>query len=141
MKSTARVVWNGSLKDGKGSISTGSEVLQSVPYGFSSRFEGVKGTNPEELVAAAHASCFSMAFAAELGKYQITPEKIETSAVVVLEKSGDSFSVTESQLTTDIFAPNADESKIQSAGASAKENCPISKLLNAKITLNLQIKV
>lgn len=141
MKSSAKVIWTGSLKDGGGKISTESKALENCPYGFGSRFEGEPGTNPEELIAAAHASCFSMALAAELGKVHITPDTIDTTAVVTLEKSATSFDVTESQLTTLVTAAKADEAKIQTAGAIAKENCPISKLLNARITLNLQIMV
>ena len=139
MKSTASAVWNGSLKEGNGKISTTSGVLDSSPYGFGSRFEGAKGTNPEELIAAAHAGCFSMALAAELGKSSITPTAIYTSATVVLEKNDAGFGVTESNLVTTISAAGADEEKIRTAAAGAKENCPISKLLNAKISLDLKI--
>lgn len=140
MESTAIAQWSGGLKEGKGLITTGSGVLSALPYTFATRFEGAKGTNPEELVAAAHSGCFSMALAAELGKSQITPKSIETSAVVVLAKSDTGFSVTESRLTTKVTAPGADKGKIEAAAASAKENCPISKLLNARITLDLTIE-
>ena len=135
MKSKASVVWNGSLKEGSGKISTDSKALSDVPYGFATRFEGKAGPNPEELIAAAHASCFSMALSAELGKAQMTPEKIETSAVVILDKSGDGFAVTESQLTTTVSVPGGDKSRIETAAAGANENCPISKLLNTKISV------
>lgn len=139
MKNSASVQWHGSLKAGSGEISTESRVLDHVKYGFSTRFEGSRGINPEELIAAAHASCFSMAVSAELGKNNIEAKLIDTKATVTLEKQGDGFSVTESHLETDITAPGADEAKIQSAAASAKENCPISKLLNTKISLSLKI--
>jgi osmotically inducible protein OsmC len=139
MKSSASAVWNGSLKDGNGKISTTSGALDSVPYSFLTRFEGAKGLNPEELIAAAHASCFSMAFSAELGKSSITPTAIYTTATVVLDKKDNGFAVTESNLVTTISAPGSDEEKIRAAAAGAKENCPISKLLNAKISLDLKI--
>lgn len=139
MESKASAVWTGSLKEGNGTISTGSGVISDAPYTFKARFEGAKGTSPEELIGAAHASCFSMAFGAELGKVGITPEKIETSAVVVLGKQGEGFGVMASKLSTLITAPGADHSVIEKAAAGAKENCPISKLLNAEITLDLKI--
>lgn len=139
MESLANAKWTGGLKDGKGSITSGSGVLNNVPYTFATRFEGAKGTNPEELIAAAHASCFSMALSAELGKAQITPGNIETAAVVVLDKDGQGFAVKESRLRTTVTARGADQSKIEAAAAGAKENCPISKLLKAKISLTLTV--
>jgi osmotically inducible protein OsmC len=104
MESKATAKWNGGLKDGKGSISTGSGVLSNIPYTFATRFEGAKGTNPEELIAAAHSGCFTMAFSAEMGKAQITADSIETSAVVSLMKDGQGFSISESRLTTIVRA-------------------------------------
>ena len=139
MESKATAKWTGSLKEGKGTISTASGILANVPFTFATRFEGAKGTNPEELIAASHSGCFSMALSAELGKAQITPDSVETSAVVVLSQVGGGFGVTESRLTTTVTAKGADKSKIEMAAASAKENCPISKLLNAKISLNLTV--
>lgn len=139
MESKANAKWTGSLKEGKGIISTGSGTLSNVPYTFATRFEGAKGTNPEELVAAAHSACFSMAFSAELGRAQITPDSVETSAVVSLAKGDQGFSVTDSNLTTIVTAKGADRGKVETAAAAAKENCPISKLLNAKISLALTI--
>ena len=136
-KSSAK--WSGGLKDGKGFLTTGSGALNALPYSFSTRFEGVKGTNPEELIGAAHAGCFTMALSAELGKAQITADTIETSSVVVLANQNGGFSVTESRLTTTVTAKGADKSKIEAAAATAKENCPISKLLNAKISLALTV--
>ena len=139
MESKANAVWKGSLKEGQGTISTGSNVLEDVAYTFKTRFEGAKGTNPEELIAAAHSSCFSMALGAELGKAQITPQSIETSSTIVLEQKDGGFAVTESKLVTAVTAPGADKAAVEKAAASAKENCPISKLLNAKITLDLSV--
>lgn len=139
MKSSASAVWNGSLKDGSGKISATSGVLNNSPFSFMTRFEGAKGTNPEELIAAAHSACFSMATSAELGKASITPEAIQTTATVVLEKNDAGFAITESNLVCTITAPGADQEKIRAAAAGAKENCPISKLLNAKINLELKI--
>ena len=139
MESKATAKRNGGLKDGKGSISSGSGILSDTPYTFATRFEGAKGTNPEELIAAAHAGCFSMALSAELGKAQITPQSIETSAVVLLAAQNGGFDVTESRLTTVVNAPGADKTKIEAAAAGAKENCPISKLLKTMISLNLTI--
>lgn len=139
MESKASAKWNGGLKDGKGTISVGSGVLTGVPYTFATRFEGSKGTNPEELIGASHSACFSMALSGELGRAQIVPDQIETSAVVVLEKQGAGFAVTESRLTTIVTAKGGDRAKIEAAAAGAKENCPISKLLNAKVSLALTI--
>jgi osmotically inducible protein OsmC len=140
MESTASAVWKGNLKDGQGTISTGSGVLKDVAYTFKTRFEGAKGTNPEELIGAAHSACFSMAFGAELGKVQIRPEAIETTAKVKLEQQGQGFAVTESNLVTVVTAPGGNKAAIERAAAGAKENCPISKLLNAKINLALTVK-
>lgn len=138
-KNYATAVWNGSLKEGNGQISTQSETLNNIPYSFKTRFEGVAGTNPEELIAAAHSACFSMALSAELGKSGITPEKIETKATVILDKSGEGFAVTESQLAAMVSAPGSDEETIRTLAQSAKQNCPISKLLTAKISLDLTV--
>ena len=139
MESNAGAVWKGNLKDGNGVISTGSGVLSNIPYTFKTRFEGAKGTNPEELIAAAHSACFSMAFGAELGKAEIRPESIDTKSTVVLSQSSGGFAVTESRLVTVVTAPGGDRAKIEAAAAGAKENCPISKLLNAKISLELTV--
>jgi lipoyl-dependent peroxiredoxin len=136
----ASAEWNGGLKDGKGTVSTESGVLSNSPYSFSTRFENAKGTNPEELVAAAHAGCFSMALSAELGKAGITPESIRTTAAVTLEKVGDGFSVTSSQLEVNARIPGGDRAAFQKAADAAKAGCPISKLLNAKITMNAKLE-
>lgn len=128
-------VWTGGLKDGKGAISTQSGALDAYPYGFATRFEGVPGSNPEELIAAAHASCFTMALSLILGEAGLTAEKMETSAVVTLEKLDDGFAVTASKLTLKATIPGADDASFQDLAAKAKANCPISKLLKAEISL------
>lgn len=135
----ASAVWRGGLKDGNGTISTESTVLRDTQYSFSTRFENGVGTNPEELIAAAHAGCFSMALSAELGKRGIIPESIETSAAVRLEKSGDGFAVTSSHLTVAARIPNADRAVFDEAANAAKAGCPISKLLNANITMEAKL--
>ncbi|HEV2341244.1 MAG TPA: OsmC family protein [Candidatus Acidoferrales bacterium] len=135
----ASAVWNGSLKDGKGTISTDSGVLSSTPYSFATRFEGARGTNPEELIAAAHAGCFTMALSAELGKAGITPESLETSAAVTLEKLEAGFTVTKVRLDVSARIPNADEAAFQKAAQSAEANCPISRLLKAEITMTARL--
>jgi osmotically inducible protein OsmC len=136
MKRSASAVWRGGLKDGKGTVSTESGAISSTPYNFRMRFENEKGTNPEELVAAAHAACFSMALSAQLGNAGMTADSIETTATVTLEKVGEGFSVTSSHLKTAVKIPGADRAKFQKAADDAKSGCPISKLLNATITLD-----
>jgi len=136
MKRSASAVWRGGLKDGKGTVSTESGVLSSTPYNFRMRFENEKGTNPEELIAAAHAACFSMALSAQLGGAGLTADSIETTATVTLEQVGEGFSVTSSHLKTAVKIPGADKAKFQKAADDAKAGCPISKLLNATITLD-----
>jgi len=141
MQRKASAQWSGGLKDGKGTISTDSGVLSGVPYSFSRRFENEQGTNPEELIAAAHASCFAMATSAQLGNAGITAQSIAATATVALEKVGDGFSVTTSHLNVTIKAPGADRAKVQQAADNAKAGCPISKLLNAKISMEAKIEV
>jgi lipoyl-dependent peroxiredoxin len=136
MKSKASAVWQGGLKDGKGTVSADSGVLNNVPYTFSTRFEGAKGTNPEELIAAAHAGCFAMALSAQLGEANITAKSIESTATVTLEKTDAGFAVTSSHLTVVVHAPGANRAAVEKAADNAKGGCPISKLLNAKITLD-----
>ena len=135
MQSKASAVWQGGLKDGKGEISAASGVLRNTPYSFGTRFEGQKGTNPEELIAAAHAGCFAMAFSAQLGEAGITPQRIDASATVTLEKTDGGFAVTSSHLVCTVQAPGADRAAVETAANNAKAGCPISKLLNAKISL------
>src|SRR5262245_48630386 len=141
MKRKASAVWQGGLKDGKGTISTESGVLTNTPYNFSKRFEQEKGTNPEELIAAAHASCFAMATSAQLDGVGVKAQSISATANVTLEKVGEGFSVTSSHLEVTIKAPGAERAKIQTAADNAKSGCPISKLLNAKITIEAKIEV
>jgi osmotically inducible protein OsmC len=139
MKRSASAVWKGGLKDGRGTVSAGSGVLSNVPYNFSMRFENEKGTNPEELIAAAHAACFSMALSLFLGNAGMTAESINTTATVTLDKVGDAFTVTSSHLDTTVKIPNADKAKFQQAAEGAKAGCPISRLLNTKITLDAKL--
>lgn len=141
IKKTASAHWEGDLKAGTGSISTESGVLADQPYGFNTRFEDGKGTNPEELIGAAHAACFSMATSAELGKEGITPDSIDTKAVVHLDKDGDGFSITKVELTTTVVAKGADKAAVEKIAQAAKEGCPVSKVLKAEITLDLTVEV
>jgi len=136
----AWAIWKGSIKEGGGTISTETGVLKEAPYGFKSRFENGKGTNPEELIGAAHAGCFSMALSLILGEAGLTPEKIETHADVTLEKVGEGFAITASHLTVTAKIPGADDAKFQEIAAKAKSGCPVSKLLNAKITMDAKLE-
>jgi len=136
----AWAIWKGSIKEGGGTISTETGVLKEAPYGFKSRFENGKGTNPEELIGAAHAGCFSMALSLILGEAGMTAEKIETQAAVTLEKVGDGFSITSSHLDVTAKIPGADPAKFQAAAEKAKAGCPLSKVLNAKITMNAKLE-
>src|SRR3977135_4292388 len=131
----AWAVWNGSLREGSGSISTETGVLKEAPYGFKSRFENGKGTNPEELIGAAHAGCFSMALSMMLGMAGLTVEKIETHADVTLDKVGEGFEITASHLTVKAKIPGATAAQFQEIAGKAKAGCPVSKLLKAKITM------
>jgi osmotically inducible protein OsmC len=140
MKRKASAVWRGGLKDGKGSISTDSGVLKETQYSFGTRFENSIGTNPEELIGAAHAGCFSMAFAAELGKAGLTPESIHTTATITLDKTDAGFTVTESHLDLIAKIPGADREKLLAIANAAKAGCPISRLLNAKVTLDAKFE-
>ena len=133
-------MWRGDLKGGKGSISTESGVLKDTQYSFSTRFENGAGTNPEELIAAAHAGCFSMAFSAELGKAGITPESIQTTATVTLEKTDAGFTVTQSHLDVAAKIPGADKAKALEIANAAKAGCPISRLLKANITMDAKVE-
>lgn len=139
MDRKAGAVWKGGLKDGKGTLSSESGVLLSTPYSFSTRFEGTKGTNPEELIAAAHAGCFSMAFSAELGKVGLTPETISTEAKVTLEKKDQGFTITRIHLEITGKVPGADQAKFQEVANTAKKGCPVSRVLNAEITMNARL--
>ncbi|HXJ60099.1 MAG TPA: OsmC family protein [Verrucomicrobiae bacterium] len=140
MKRTASAVWQGNLKDGKGTISTESGVLERTPYSFSTRFENVRGTNPEELIAAAHAGCFSMALSAELGKASLTPESIRTTAALTMERLEAGWTVTRIHLDVLAKIPGADAAKFDGAANAAKAGCPISRLLNATITMDARLE-
>ena len=131
--------WEGSLKDGRGTISTESGALDAHPYGFKERFEGVKGSNPEELIGAAHASCFSMALSMILGQSDMTPASIDTQATVTLSEVDGGFAVTKSHLDVTISVPGASESDVMEAANAAKEGCPISKLLDCEITMDAKV--
>ena len=136
MTTFGTAVWRGGLKDGKGAISTKSGALQDYPYGFASRFEGKPGTNPEELIGAAHAGCFTMALSLILGEAGITAEEMNTKADVTLEKLADGFAITKVHLTLRAKIPGTDIAKFQELAAKAKAGCPVSKLLKAEITLD-----
>ncbi len=140
MNKTASAHWAGNLKQGKGTISTESGALKDNPYGFNTRFENQPGTNPEELIGAAHAGCFSMAFAMLLGEENFTPDSIDTQATVTLERQSDGFAVTAVHLKMQARIPSIEQSKFDEIADKAKSGCPISKLLNAKITLDATLK-
>jgi osmotically inducible protein OsmC len=129
-------VWKGGLQDGRGTVSTDSGALANVPYNYKMRFESETGTNPEELVAAAHAACFSMALSLFLGQAGMTAESIQTTATVSLDQVESGFAVTSSHLETKVKIPNANKAAFDKAIETAKTGCPISKLLNAKITMD-----
>jgi osmotically inducible protein OsmC len=135
MKRSANAKWEGGLKEGKGTFAVASGAITTTPYTFKTRFEGAPGTNPEELIAAAHASCFSMAVGAQLGERGITPESIETTCDITFEN----LTLTKSALTTKVTARGADRAKIEEAAAAAKAGCPISKVLKLEIALELKI--
>ena len=136
MKRNASATWSGGLKDGLGKFSVGSGVLKDLRYGFRTRFEDEPGTNPEELIAAAHASCFSMALSGQLGERGITPQAIETTCAVTLEN----MTLTKSALRTTVRARGAEKAKVEEAAAAAKAGCPISKVLKLEITLDLTVE-
>jgi osmotically inducible protein OsmC len=138
-KRKATAVWQGGLKEGKGTVTTQSGILTATPYSFRTRFEEEPGTNPEELIGTAHAGCFSMALSMILGLEGLTPERIETEATIVMEKQGEGFAVTASHLDVTATIPGADEAAFQAAAEKAKNNCPISKLMNAKITIDARL--
>jgi osmotically inducible protein OsmC len=139
MKRSASAVWKGGLQDGRGTVSTESGVLSGTPYNFRMRFESETGTNPEELVAAAHAACFSMALSLFLGQAGMTADSIETKATVTLDQVEGGFAVTSSHLETKVKIPNADKAAFDQAVDTAKNGCPISKLLNATITMDASL--
>ncbi|MEW5512716.1 OsmC family protein [Pseudomonas asiatica] len=136
MKKTASAIWQGGLKDGKGLLSTESGALKQNPYGFSTRFEGSPGTNPEELIGAAHAGCFSMALSMMLGEAGFTPDRIDTAAEVTLDKQADGYAITAVHLVLRAKVPGASEAQFLQIADKAKAGCPVSKVLNAKISLD-----
>lgn len=141
MKRKASAVWCGGLKEGQGSISSESGVLKETQYSFGTRFEDGIGTNPEELIAAAHAGCFSMAFSAELGKAGLTPESIHTTATVTLDKTDAGWTVTESHLDVTAKIPGVARDKALEIANAAKAGCPISRLLTANVTMDAKLEV
>lgn len=140
MQRAATAVWNGSLKEGKGAISTQSGVLNDTPYSFATRFANGKGTNPEELIAAAHASCFTMALSAQLGTMNFTPQSLRTSAKLTLEKLDAGWTISKIHLDVSARVPGISTSAFESAAASAKANCPVSRLLKAEITMDAHLE-
>jgi lipoyl-dependent peroxiredoxin len=139
MQRKAGAAWKGGLKDGKGTVTTESGVLRATPYSFRTRFENEKGTNPEELIAAAHAGCFSMALSAELGKANLKPDTISTEAELTMEKTGEGFTITKIHLEVSAKVPGTDQAKFQEAANSAKKGCPVSRVLKAEITMNARL--
>jgi osmotically inducible protein OsmC len=139
MKRSASAVWRGDLKAGKGTVSTESGVLSQTPYSFSTRFENVKGTNPEELIAAAHAGCFTMALSAQLGNAGLVPESLETQATLTMDKVEAGWTVTAIHLEVVARIPGASQAAFDTAANAAKTGCPISRLLNTSITMSARL--
>ena len=140
IKRNGSAVWSGGLKDGKGAVSTGSGVLKDAQYGFNTRFEDGPGTNPEELIGAAHAGCFTMALSGQLGQAGLTAQELRTTATVSMEKVEGGFSITAVHLDLVAKIPGASQEAFDKAANTAKENCPVSKLLNADITLSSRLE-
>jgi len=140
MQRTATAQWKGGLKDGKGTVSTQSGVLSQTQYSFSTRFENGVGTNPEELVAAAHAGCFSMALSAQLGNANMTAQSIDTKATLTMEKTDAGFTITAINLDVKARIPGGNKAAFDKAAEEAKKNCPISRLLNTKITMTASLE-
>ncbi len=140
IKRKGSAVWSGGIKDGKGAVSTGSGAVKDAQYGFNTRFEDGPGTNPEELIGAAHAGCFTMALSGQLGKAGMTAQELRTTATVSMEKEGDGFTITAVHLDLVAKIPGASQEAFDQAANTAKENCPVSKLLNAEITLSSRLE-
>ncbi|GAB3379765.1 OsmC family protein [Massilia agri] len=140
IKRNGSAVWSGGLKDGKGAVSTGSGVLKDSQYGFNTRFEDGPGTNPEELIGAAHAGCFTMALSGQLGQAGLTAQELRTTATVSMEKVEGGFSITAVHLDLVAKIPGASQEAFDKAAQTAKENCPVSKLLNADVTLTSRLE-
>ncbi|MEO7052273.1 MAG: OsmC family protein [Rhodanobacter sp.] len=139
MKKSGSAHWSGNIKEGQGTISTQTGVLREAPYGFKSRFEDGPGTNPEELIGAAHAACYSMALSLGLGEAGLTAESIDTKAVVSLDKDGDGFTISAVQLTCEARVPGADKAAFDRIAEATKLGCPVSKVLKARITLDAKL--
>lgn len=139
MKRTGSAVWNGAVKEGSGKVSTESGALDALPYSFSKRFGDEKGTNPEELIGAAHASCFSMALSLMLGEAGFTPDEIKSSSAVSIEQKGGGFQITKIDLSVTAKVPGIDEAKFKEIAAKAKDGCPVSKVLNAEISFEASL--
>jgi osmotically inducible protein OsmC len=139
MQRKASAVWKGGLKDGKGTVSSTSGVLSNTPYSFATRFENAQGTNPEELIAAAHSACFSMALSAQLGAANLTPESVNTSATLTMEKLEAGWAITAVHLEVVAKVPGASAEAFKTAADNAKSGCPVSKVLNAKITMDAKL--
>jgi lipoyl-dependent peroxiredoxin len=139
MQRKASAMWKGGLKDGKGTVSSASGVLANTPYSFTTRFENAPGTNPEELIAAAHAACFSMALSAQLGGANLTPESINTSATLTMEKLEAGWAITAVHLDVVAKVPGASAEAFNTVAENAKAGCPVSKVLNAKITMDAKL--
>jgi osmotically inducible protein OsmC len=140
MERKATAVWQGDLRHGQGTLTTESKVLSNTPYSFSTRFESSPGTNPEELLGAAHAGCFTMALSAQLGEAGIKPERIETKATITLEKLESGYTVTHSHLDVAVKAAGADKAKFEAAATKAKTGCPLSKVLKAEISMDARLE-
>jgi osmotically inducible protein OsmC len=139
MQRKASAVWKGGLKEGKGAVSSASGVLSNTPYSFTTRFENTPGTNPEELIAAAHAACFSMALSAQLGEAKLTPESISTSATLTMDKLDAGWTITAVHLDVNAKVPGASAEAFNTAAQNAKAGCPVSKVLNARITMDAKL--
>ena len=140
MERKGSAVWKGGLKDGNGTVSSTSGVLSNTPYSFTTRFEGTPGTNPEELIAAAHAACFSMALSGQLAGAQLTAESIHTTATLTMEKLEAGWAITASHLDVTARVPKADDAAFMTAAQAAEKGCPVSKVLNAKITMTAKLE-
>ena len=140
MERKGSAVWKGGLKDGNGTVSSASGVLSNTPYSFTTRFEGTAGTNPEELIAAAHAACFSMALSAQLAGAQLVPESIHTNATLTMEKLEAGWTITAVHLDVTARVPKADDATFMTAAKAAETGCPVSKVLNAKITMAAKLE-
>ncbi len=140
MERKGSAVWKGGLKDGKGTVSSASGVLSNTPYSFTTRFEGTPGTNPEELIAAAHAACFSMALSAQLAGAQLTAESIHTTSTLTMEKLEAGWAITKAHLDVTARVPKADDAAFMTAAKAAETGCPVSKVLNATITMTAKLE-